>query len=67
MRISYNQQTREITLVVPVSAGKVSTTGKSNVVASTGGFRPIDDTDFRLNLTVIAPLPEAPAQAKAPK
>ncbi len=33
--------------------GKVSSTGKSTVMLSTGGFQPIPGTDYRYNLVVI--------------
>lgn len=36
-----------------LGAGKTSSTGKSTVMASTGGFQPIPGTAYRYNLVVI--------------
>ncbi len=38
-----------------VGAGVISKSGKSLNVVSTGGFKPVDDTDMKVNLTVIKP------------
>ena len=39
-----------------VGKGHLSSTGKNNVVISTGGFTAMTDTDVRVNLTAIRPL-----------
>jgi hypothetical protein len=44
--------------VVPDKEPQISSTGKSLVVASTKGFVPVEGTDYRINLTMIAPLPK---------
>ena len=36
-----------------VGAGHVSSSGKSKVVVSTGGFTAVDGSDVRVNLTAI--------------
>ena len=36
-----------------VGKGTMSSTGKSLVCASTGGFKPIEGTDYSINLVVI--------------
>jgi hypothetical protein len=36
-----------------VGAGKVSASGKSTVVVSTAGFKPIEGSKLRVNLTAI--------------
>lgn len=36
-----------------IGAGHVSATGKSTVVVSTGGFKPVEGSDIRVNLTAI--------------
>lgn len=36
-----------------IGAGHVSASGKSKVVVSTGGFKPVDGSDVRVNLTAI--------------
>ena len=38
-----------------VGAGTISSTGKSLVVASTGGFKPVEGSEIKLNLTAIKP------------
>lgn len=38
-----------------LGAGKPSASGKSNVVMSTGGFKDIDGSNVRINLTAITP------------
>jgi hypothetical protein len=37
-----------------VGAGHVSSTGKSKVVVSTSGFRAVEGSELRVNLTAIA-------------
>ena len=37
-----------------VGAGKVSASGKSKVVVSTSGFKHVEGSDLRVNLTAIA-------------
>lgn len=36
-----------------VGAGTPSSSGKSTVVVSTGGFKPVDGSDVKVNLTAI--------------
>jgi len=36
-----------------VSAGKVSASGKNLCVCSTGGFKPIEGSDLRVNIVAI--------------
>lgn len=36
-----------------VGEGVLSKTGKSHVVVSTGGFKPVDSSDIRVNITAI--------------
>lgn len=36
-----------------IGKGTVSSSGKSLVVVSTGGFKPIDGSEIRVNLTAI--------------
>ena len=36
-----------------VGAGHVSSTGKSKVVVSTSGFKPVEGSELRVNLTAI--------------
>jgi hypothetical protein len=36
-----------------VGTGKLSASGKNKVVVSTGGFKPVDGSDVRVNLTAI--------------
>ena len=36
-----------------IGAGHTSATGKSTVVVSTGGFKPVEGTDLKVNLTAI--------------
>jgi len=43
-------------LTVPLTGTSASKTGKSKMVATTGGFKPVSGTDLRYSLNVIAPL-----------
>ena len=37
-----------------LGAGQISTSGKSKVLVSTGGFKPVDGSEVRVNLVAIS-------------
>ena len=51
VRVTGNKMTIEADL----TAGTLSSTGKSMNVASTNGFMAVDGTEFKVNLNVIKP------------
>lgn len=54
--ISYEKKGEKIIITVtPDPDGKVSSTGKSRVVASTQGFIAINGTNLKINLNIIKP------------
>ncbi len=54
MKTTYDSKSKKILIEVDVSGeGKISSTGKSKIIASTGGFKRVDNSPFRLNLVVI--------------
>lgn len=42
-------------LSIPISNGKVSKSGKSLLVATTGGFQPVLGTPYSINYNLIKP------------
>ena len=45
----------KLTITVTLEKGTLSSSGKSLVVASTGGFTAVEGTDLKVNLNVIKP------------
>ena len=45
-----------LTIIVTLSEGTPSNSGRSNVVATTSGFTAVEDSDVRVSLNVIRPL-----------
>jgi hypothetical protein len=43
----------KLTVVIPVTAGTTSSSGKSLVVATTSGFVAVPGTDLRISINVI--------------
>ena len=58
--VTYDVKTKKgnIGFTVIPAESKVSSTGKSNVVKTTSGFRPIEGTDMRISITIIGPVKE---------
>lgn len=46
---------KQITITFELQPARPSSTGKTNIVFTTGGYKPITDTDMRINLTVTTP------------
>jgi len=45
----------KLILTVPLTSGVSSKSGKTLVVATTGGFQPVPDTNMQFSLNVIKP------------
>ena len=53
--IDFEIENEVLIIKVPIGAGfdRPSASGKSQLVASTGGFKGVDGTDVRVNLSII--------------
>ena len=52
-------------LAVPLKDLGLTTTGKSHLLASSGGHIPIEGTDLKVSVNVIKPIPKADREPKA--
>jgi len=46
---------KKVTITFELQPPRPSSTGKTNIVFTTGGYVPVSGTDMRVNLTAIAP------------
>jgi len=53
--IDFKVTGNKLVITAILEKGTLSSSGKSLVVASTGGFVPVDGTDLKVNLNVIRP------------